>query len=227
VTETATASMVNAGLEAAATVLADKLGLGDQARRTDSWPIDSGDSVLRMPFDGDPASSMVLAVNDEVAERLLNDSSLLARAFTDAFTAFNTAAGTSFAPGQIERGGPERPGYVAEILDNGNLTSLAGITVPDSGDEPDDEPIAAVYEPAPIEAFGHGGVATAVAPSALSVRELLGLTPGMVVEIDRAAGAPIDLLVNGRRIAAGEVVVIDEEFGIRITEIAPTSEQQR
>ena len=61
----------------------------------------------------------------------------------------------------------------------------------------------------------------------MPVRDLLGLTPGMVVEIDRAAGAPIDLLVNGRRIAAGEVVVIDEEFGIRITEIAPTGEHTR
>jgi flagellar motor switch protein FliN len=53
----------------------------------------------------------------------------------------------------------------------------------------------------------------------MSVRELLGLQPGMVVELDRAAGSPADLLVNGRLIARGEVVVIDENFGIRITEI--------
>ena len=53
----------------------------------------------------------------------------------------------------------------------------------------------------------------------MPIRELLALQPGMVVEIDRAASAPIDVLVNGRRIARGEVVVIDEEFGIRITEI--------
>jgi flagellar motor switch protein FliN/FliY len=53
----------------------------------------------------------------------------------------------------------------------------------------------------------------------MPMRELLGLTPGVVVEIDRTAGSPIDLLVNGRRIASGEVVVIDEEFGIRITDI--------
>jgi flagellar motor switch protein FliN len=53
----------------------------------------------------------------------------------------------------------------------------------------------------------------------MPMRELLGLTPGVVVEIDRSAGSPIDLLVNGRRIASGEVVVIDEEFGIRITDI--------
>ena len=61
----------------------------------------------------------------------------------------------------------------------------------------------------------------------MPVRELLGLSPGMVVEIDRMAGAPIDLLVNGRRIAVGEVVVIDEEYGIRITEITPPDEMIR
>ncbi|MEX2254416.1 MAG: flagellar motor switch protein FliN [Acidimicrobiia bacterium] len=53
----------------------------------------------------------------------------------------------------------------------------------------------------------------------LTVRELLGLTAGAVVELDRAAGSPVDVLVNGTPIARGEVVVVDEEFGIRITEI--------
>lgn len=53
----------------------------------------------------------------------------------------------------------------------------------------------------------------------MSVRELLSLAPGAVVELDRAAGSPADLLVNGRLIARGEVVVIDENFGIRITDI--------
>ncbi len=53
----------------------------------------------------------------------------------------------------------------------------------------------------------------------MSVRELLSLTPGTVLELDRAAGSPADLLVNGRIIARGEVVVVDEDFGLRITEI--------
>jgi flagellar motor switch protein FliN/FliY len=60
----------------------------------------------------------------------------------------------------------------------------------------------------------------------MSVRELLSLAPGNVVELDRAAGGPADLLVNGRLIARGEVVVIDENFGIRITEIISPSEQR-
>jgi flagellar motor switch protein FliN/FliY len=53
----------------------------------------------------------------------------------------------------------------------------------------------------------------------MTVRELLDLSPGAVLELDRAAGSPADLLVNGRLIAHGEVVVIDEDFGLRITEI--------
>ncbi|MBI2244406.1 MAG: flagellar motor switch protein FliN [Nocardioides sp.] len=53
----------------------------------------------------------------------------------------------------------------------------------------------------------------------MTVRELLDLAPGAVLELDRAAGSPADLLVNGRLIARGEVVVIDEDFGLRITEI--------
>ena len=53
----------------------------------------------------------------------------------------------------------------------------------------------------------------------MTVRELLALAPGTVLELDRAAGSPADLLVNGRLIARGEVVVVDEDFGLRITEV--------
>ena len=54
----------------------------------------------------------------------------------------------------------------------------------------------------------------------LRIRNVLELVPGSIIELDRLAGEPIDVLVNGKHIARGEVVVIDEEFGIRITEIA-------
>jgi flagellar motor switch protein FliN/FliY len=53
----------------------------------------------------------------------------------------------------------------------------------------------------------------------MTISELLSLAPGAVVELDRAAGSPADLLVNGTLLARGEVVVVDEDFGIRITEI--------
>ena len=53
----------------------------------------------------------------------------------------------------------------------------------------------------------------------LPVRQVLDLVPGSVLELDRAAGAPAALMVNGRLLARGEVVVVDEDYGIRITEI--------
>jgi len=51
------------------------------------------------------------------------------------------------------------------------------------------------------------------------IRDILELTPGSVVELDKLAGEPVDILVNGKLIAKGEVVVIDENFGVRVTEI--------
>jgi flagellar motor switch protein FliN len=63
------------------------------------------------------------------------------------------------------------------------------------------------------------GVTVELGRTRMLVRDILDLSPGSVIELDRAAGAPIDVLVNGTLIARGEVVVIDEEFGIRITEV--------
>src|SRR4051794_40289654 len=53
----------------------------------------------------------------------------------------------------------------------------------------------------------------------MSLGETMSLGPGSVVTLDRLADKPVDLLVNGRPIARGEVVVIDEQFGLRITEV--------
>jgi flagellar motor switch protein FliN/FliY len=57
----------------------------------------------------------------------------------------------------------------------------------------------------------------------MTVRGLLDLEPGSIVELDKMAGSPVDLLVNGRLIARGEVVVIDEEFALRVTEIVASA----
>jgi flagellar motor switch protein FliN/FliY len=51
------------------------------------------------------------------------------------------------------------------------------------------------------------------------VQEILGLGEGSIIELDKLAGEPVDLLVNGKLIAKGEVVVIDENFGVRVTDI--------
>lgn len=55
-----------------------------------------------------------------------------------------------------------------------------------------------------------------------SIKEILEFAPGTIVELDKLAGEPIDVLVNGKMVAKGEVVVIEESFGIRITDIVRT-----
>lgn len=59
----------------------------------------------------------------------------------------------------------------------------------------------------------------------LAIRDVLALTPGSIVELDKLAGEKVDVLVNGQQIAQGEVVVVDENFGVRITDVV--SRQRR
>lgn len=59
------------------------------------------------------------------------------------------------------------------------------------------------------------------------IRDILALGPGSVIELDKLAGEPVDLLVNDRPIARGEVVVIDESFGVRLTHISHATERLR
>jgi flagellar motor switch protein FliN/FliY len=61
----------------------------------------------------------------------------------------------------------------------------------------------------------------------MSVREVLGLEPGAVIELDRSAGAPADVLLNGRLIAHGEIVVVDQDYAVRITQILDATEAAR
>jgi flagellar motor switch protein FliN/FliY len=58
-----------------------------------------------------------------------------------------------------------------------------------------------------------------------TIKEILALGPGSILELDKLAGEPVDLLVNGKLIAKGEVVVIDENFGVRVTDIVSPMER--
>ncbi len=59
----------------------------------------------------------------------------------------------------------------------------------------------------------------------LSIQELLGLSPGTVIELDKIAGEPLDIMVNDRLVARGEAVVVNDKFGIRITDIISKAER--
>jgi flagellar motor switch protein FliN/FliY len=59
----------------------------------------------------------------------------------------------------------------------------------------------------------------------LALRELLGLTAGSVVELGKLAGEPLDVLVNGTLVARGECVMVNDKFGVRLTDIVSRSER--
>ena len=64
-----------------------------------------------------------------------------------------------------------------------------------------------------------------VGSTSITIRNLLQLNQGSVIELDRLAGEPLDVLVNGTLIAHGEVVVVNEKFGIRMTDVISPAER--
>jgi flagellar motor switch protein FliN/FliY len=88
------------------------------------------------------------------------------------------------------------------------------------------EPTAAAPRPASAELERLNDVTVEVSVeigrTRMSLGDALGLGPGSVIGLHRLAGEPVDVLVNGKVIARGEVVVLDEEFGLRVTDVAGT-----
>ena len=66
-------------------------------------------------------------------------------------------------------------------------------------------------------------LAVEIGRTRMTIGQTLELRPGSVVSLNRLAGEPVDLLINGKPIARGEVVVIDEQFGVRITDVVQAS----
>jgi flagellar motor switch protein FliN/FliY len=94
---------------------------------------------------------------------------------------------------------------------------------------------ARVAEPAPVSGEVNLDVildvpvtlSMEVGRTRIPIRNLLQLNQGSVVELDRAAGEPLDVFVNGTLVAHGEVVVVNEKFGIRLTDVISPSERIR
>jgi flagellar motor switch protein FliN/FliY len=68
-------------------------------------------------------------------------------------------------------------------------------------------------------------LAIEVGRAQIKIRDLMRLTQGSVVELDRIAGEPLDLLVNNTVVAQGEVVLVNDRYGIRLTRVVPASER--
>jgi flagellar motor switch protein FliN/FliY len=196
-------------------------------------------------FSGAASGEVVVVVGQDLADAL-KESPLGELDLTAAVRPALEAAARAFGPVVLDPGQLMEPGVALSaisakdgavavpLLDGGDIRAVLAILLtpwPSSGRQ--GGMARRGEEGAPLR----GGldmlhdvemeVSAELGRTRMSVRELLSLIPGAIVELDRAAGSPADLLVNGRLIARGEVVVIDENFGIRITEIvAPGSERE-
>ena len=222
---------------AAGRAIADAFQLGDEATASDNWP--SGDEITvfgATVHGGGVEGALLLAVDADTAERIATDTDMIATAFQHTLDALT---GTTGLPLELGEFGTvdATPSHIIEIRSDGRATARFGIVLEAAAAAGDSqsESGATNFQPAPLTNDGavrtpstgplsllqdvEMNVTVELGRTTMPIRDLLSLQPGMVVEIDRAASAPIDVLVNGRLIACGEVVVIDEEFGIRITEI--------
>ncbi|TCS42424.1 flagellar motor switch protein FliN [Reinekea marinisedimentorum] len=129
---------------------------------------------------------------------------------------------------------------VAASADDQALADEWAAAMEESGDAESSEP-----EVAPLEQFASTSgqefdednpnldvildipvtISMEVGSTEIPIRNLLQLNQGSVIELDRLAGEPLDVLVNGRLIAHGEVVMVNEKFGIRLTDVV--SQQER
>jgi flagellar motor switch protein FliN len=202
-------------------------------------------------FSGAATGEVVVVVGQDLADAL-KESPLGELDLTAAVRPALEAAARAFGPVVLDPGVVMEPGVALSAL----AAKDDAIAVPlVEGEQvhavlalaltpwPGDEALPGAANLAPRETGATGGlplrggldmlhdvemeVSAELGRTRMSVRELLSLTPGAIVELDRAAGSPADLLVNGRLIARGEVVVVDENFGIRITQIvAPGTERE-
>ncbi|MET7420658.1 flagellar motor switch protein FliN [Dactylosporangium sp. NPDC005555] len=213
------------------------LSVGVPTTNVDELAIDG--QAIRARFAGTAQGEVAIVVTQDLVEALAN-SPMGALDLSQAVRPALEAAATTVGPVVVD------PGEVLQPADAmGQLIAAGGVLVPLSTDEGTVHAVVALA--VAVEVTGPGGgrgedardgrgdrggrpafdllhdvemeVTAELGRTRMSVRELLSLAPGAVIELDRAAGGPADLLVNGRLIARGEVVVIDENFGIRITEI--------
>ncbi len=116
----------------------------------------------------------------------------------------------------------------------------------EAGEQSVDAQVPPSYQPAGFDALDRGSdnpstgdanlelildipvnIALEIGRTQISIRNLMQLNQGSVVELDRLAGEPLDVLVNGTLIAHGEVVMVNEKFGIRLTDVVSPAERVR
>jgi flagellar motor switch protein FliN len=147
------------------------------------------------------------------------DKSPLSQAEIDALL---QAAQSDPAPAAPEEAAPVQPGVPMSVGENGRVVArpVEFEQMVTRGENPPTptESVSLIMD-IPMEVTVELGRARKL------VKDVLAMTNGSVVELDKQAGEPVDILVNGRLLARGEVVVIDENFGVRISEVVSKNDR--
>ena len=206
--------------------------------------VGAGAQALTIDVDGTARGTVTLVVASDRAEALRDGplgaadlTAALSDPITDAVAELEEAFGAPLQLGvadAVEAAalhlGPEA--VAVRLTDAGTPVAalVVELTATSAGPEAADEP--ATFTPFVEDAGSETAqrslellhdvemaVTVELGRTRMAVSDLLSLAPGTVVELDRAAGSPVDVLVNGKLIARGEVVVVDEDFAIRVSEI--------
>lgn len=204
--------------------------------------LDVTSTAFTIPFSGDEPGCVALVVSGGLAALLADlpagSASVVDAALRAAAAAYGCAISDEHAH-EVDvadaQGAPGSRLTTAPLLEGSERVAVVAVRVgpdrPGANLEPDTgphnfpildgqgAPEADVAHPLSLLNDVELGVTVELGRTRILLRDLLALTPGAVIELDRAAGSPVDMLVNGTLIARGEVVVVDEEFGIRVTEI--------
>ncbi|HEU5474225.1 MAG TPA: flagellar motor switch protein FliN [Actinophytocola sp.] len=230
--------------EAALAVLpiGENLTIGEPVTDPAAGAIDGGVTIVAT-LTGNTAGHLGVTVNQELVDALRTSPLGELDLATAIAPALDAVAGVL---GSVA-------GAAQELTPDAALTAMAAAgeltVIPlTAGDEPQAAIVLSLPAPAPAPApqptpeaepavpvtagydLLHGvdmEITVELGRTSMTVRDLLSLSNGSVLELDRTAGSPADVLVNRRLIARGEVVVIDEYFGIRITEILASGDRDQ
>ncbi|WP_375494014.1 flagellar motor switch protein FliN [uncultured Jatrophihabitans sp.] len=219
-------------LEGAAAAVTGALTIGEPVTLVETESIETFTAAIFVPFGGRVSGEFAIFVDAELGAVLAaGPGADLTAALAPAVDAVVTALGT-VAPGVAQSVEPRLARTRIDGFDNSGMVALQGAQGARAAialglrAEPADAGATApaASQPVPAERLdllrGVEMQASAeLGRAQMTVNQLLSLRPGAVVELDRAAGDPADLYVNGRLMARGEVVVVDENYALRITHI--------
>lgn len=217
---------------AAAAALAGEIpsGVPLVTQPTSQVPADALTGAVTASFVGDVSADFAVVVTDlpGAAEAGLSSTDLLRPALESAARALGAGVLGDVIQGGAAELSADPASVVFELVDGGRPAGWFVVRIRENGVV---GTVASSFQGSVADKLGRinnveMALTVEIGRTRMSVRDVLSLEPGAVIELDRSAGAPADVLLNGRLIAHGEVVVVDQDYAVRITQILDIADGQ-